>query len=156
EMVNVYGSAPPVAESDCEYGAPRMPLGKLPRTVTVGHATFPLSGIVFDPPSRLETRREAAFGPTDVGWNPTTRVALLPGPMVDVLGDPAKNSAAFAPEIENGGVSVTDESAVMVNDVFEADPTGSVPKSTLGRSTVTPPVAVPVSETFTNPRPMLG
>jgi hypothetical protein len=67
EMVNVYGSLPPVAESNCEYGAPRMLLGKLPRTVIVGHATLPLSGMVRDPPSRLVMSSDALFGPTLVG-----------------------------------------------------------------------------------------
>jgi hypothetical protein len=155
-MVNVDGSVPPVAESSCEYGAPRMPPGKLPRTVTVGHPTFPLSGTVRDPPSRLETSRDAVFGPTDVGWNPTATVASLPGAMVDVLGDPTKNSAALAPETLNGGVSVTGLSALTVKVAPDTEPTGCVPKSRTVGLTVMPPVAVPLSETFTSPRSMLG
>jgi hypothetical protein len=79
----------------------------------------------------LVTSKDALFGPTVVGWKPTATVASLPGPMAVVLGDPTKNSAAFAPEITNGGVSVTGVAALTVNVPPDSEPTEWVPKSML-------------------------
>src|SRR5262249_40129611 len=76
--VNVYGSVPPLADSPCEYVAPTMPPGRVPRIVIVAHATFPVSEMVREPPSRLEINSDADFGPTVVGWNPTATEASIP------------------------------------------------------------------------------
>src|SRR5262245_15266603 len=133
-----------------------MPFGKLPEIETVGHATLPESVTLRDPPSMLVTSSDALFGPTDVGWKPTDTVASFPGPIVVVLGERTKNSAALAPEIANGGVSVTGDVALIVRLAPDRDPTAWVPKSMLDGSTVIPPVAVPLSVTITDPLPMVG
>ena len=105
DTANPYGSLPPLATSVCEYAAPTIPPGMLPRMVIVGHATLPVSGTVRDPPLMLVTSSDALFGPTVVGWNPTATVASLPESIVVVLGEPTKNSDALAPEIANGGLT---------------------------------------------------
>src|SRR5215510_10605570 len=101
-----------------------MPFGRLPRMVIAGHATLPDNGMLREPPSRLVTSNEAVFGPTVVDWKPTAMVASLPGPMVVVLGEPTKNSDAFAPEIANGGVSVVVVSALIVTVAPDTAPSG--------------------------------
>src|SRR5262245_4755557 len=133
-----------------------MPFGRLPEMLIVGHATLPASETVRDPPSMLVTSRDALFGPTVAGWKPTATVASLPGPMVVVLGEPTKNSPALAPEMTNGGVRVTDDSALIVNVAPDKEPTGWVPKSMLSGSTVMPPVAVPARPTVTDPLVTVG
>jgi hypothetical protein len=121
------GSVPPLAASDCEYASPTVPPGRLPEMPIVGHDIAGERDRA-RAPSTLVTSSDALFGPTLVGWKPTATVAWLPGPMLVVLGAPTKNSDALAPEIANGGDSVTVEDALIVRVAPTSDPTGWVPK----------------------------
>src|SRR5262249_3382555 len=46
DRVNTYGAVPPFPVSNCEYGTPTTPPGRLPRMEIDGHATLPESGMV--------------------------------------------------------------------------------------------------------------
>src|SRR4051794_27529757 len=98
---------------------------------------MPVSGTIRVAPPATAITSDALFGPGAVGWNDTASAVLAPPSSVVTPGAPAAKSAALAPAIANGGVSVTPVAfvfvIVIVDDVLE--PGGSVPKSTAGGET---------------------
>jgi len=130
-----------------------VPPGSEPPTLMAGQVPTPVSATVRAVPPEVVITSDALLGPGVAGWNETASEVLAPPSSEVTPGAPAAKSAAFAPVMANGGVSVMPVASVFVivtgDEAFE--PGGTVPKSTLVGDIVRPPEPVPLKRMVTLP-----